>query len=470
MTRAAIRTPVLALSALALCALASSGALAQAQTQAAVPAVPALPDAGPGGMTLLQAYETALQQDAVIRAARASADAKRERLPQALSQLLPNVSASIGRNRNHLLSITPGFTGPVAGDQHYFSGSKVLQIRQPLFRPYQIADYKQAQAQVADANASLDRETQNLANRVAGAYFDALLAEDQLRLALVQKTAYTTQLDSAKRRFSGGAGVRTDIDDAQARVDLAVAQELEARQNVDYTRRALQVIVNVPVTRLARLDENKLKLASDSAGRLDDWIARAEANSPELRSLRAQREAARREVDKARSGHLPTVDAVAAWSKSDSDTVTSVGSHYDNRSIGVQVNIPIFSGGYTSSQTRQAVADLERADEALEATRRDLNLRVEKEYRGVTEGVLRVRALEQAVKSAGVTVESNRRSYQGGARTLVDILNAEQQRVVSLRDLSQARYMYLASHVRLRALVGDADATTIAEMNGWLAP
>jgi len=443
---------------------AISGALVAASLMAALPA------GAQGVLNLSQAYRAALEQDAQIRSARAGADAKRERLPQARAQLLPNVSANASRNRNHLISTTPGLTGPVTGERHYDSSSRALVIRQPIFRPYQIADYQQAKALVADANAVLDKETQNVAIRVSGAYLNALLAQDQLALVVAQKAAYTTQLDSATKRFRAGAGVRTDIDEARARLDLAIAQELEARQNVDFTRRQLQVMVNMPVTALAPVDERKLREANFQPNRLEDWTERAELTSPELRSLRAQREAARREIDKARSGHLPTLDAVAQWSINNSDNVTSIDTRYNNKSLGLQLSVPIFAGGHTSSQTRQAVADLERVEQALEATRRDLGLRVETEFRGITEGVLRIRALEQAVRSAEVTVESNRRSFQGGSRTLVDILNAEQQLVSAQRDLANARYTYMISHVRLRALAGEADETAIAEVNGWLRP
>jgi len=321
---------------------------------------------------------------------------------------------------------------------------------------------------VADAEAALDKEIQNVGVRVAGAYLDALLAEDQLELVMIQKRAYTTQLDAAKKRLAGGAGVRTDIDEAQARVDLTLAQELEARQNVDFTRRQLQVMVFVPVTRLVPVDPRKLDLARPNPDRLEDWTERAELASPELRSLRAQVEASRSEIDKARSGHLPTLDAVALWSISQNDTVTQTNSRFDNKSIGVQLNVPIYSGGYVSSQTRQAVADLERANQALEATRRDLGLRVEKEFRGITEGILRVRALEQAVRSAETAVVSSRRSFEGGVRTLVDVLNAEQQQVSALRDLANARYQYMISRVRLRALAGEADGAALDEINAWL--
>jgi outer membrane protein, protease secretion system len=443
--------------------------LAFAQTPAAAAANTAAQQAAP--LTLSQAYRAAMEQDATIRAARAATDARRERLPQARSQLLPNVSATLTRNKNHLDSTTPGAGGlPVNDEQRYTSSNRALTIRQPIFRPYQIADYRQAKAQVADANAVLDKETQNVAVRVATAYLEALLAQDQLALVRTQKATYTTLLDAARKRFSAGAGVRTDIDDAQAKLDLTTAQELEARQNVDYTRRALQVLVNSPVTAIAPLDDRRLKLQRPNPDRLEDWTARAELNSPEMRSLVAQREAARHEIDKARSGHLPTLDAVAQWSVSDSDNVTRINSKYDNKAIGLQLNIPIFAGGQVSSQARQAVAELERAEQALEVTRRDLGLRIEREFRGITEGVARVGALEQAVRSSEIMVQSNRRSYEGGSRTLLDIQNAEEQRVSALRDLAQARYQYILARIRLQALAGDADEATIAEVNGWLKP
>lgn len=469
MQRTLTGAPRLARLALA-CAMAASPLLATGP--AAAQAVAAASTAQQAAsLTLAQAYRAALEQDATIRAARATADARRERLPQARSQLLPNVSASASYNKNHLVSTTPGLGGvPVKGDERYDSNNRALTVRQPIFRPYQFADYKQARAQVEDANAQLDKETQNLAVRVSSAYFEALLAQDQLALLQTQRQVFTTQLDAARKRFAAGAGVRTDVDDSQAKLDLAIAQELEARQNVDYTRRALQVMINMPVTALAPLDAGKLKLLRPNPDRLEDWTQLAEVSSPEIRSLTAQRDAARFDIEKARSGHLPTLDAVAQWSVSDSDNVTRINSRYDNKAVGLQLNIPIFAGGQVNSQTRQAVAALEQSEQALEATRRDLGLRVEREFRNITEGIARVTALEQAVRSSEIMVQSNRRSYEGGSRTLVDILNAEEQRMTALRDLAQSRYQYVLGRVRLRALTGGADMSTIDEISAWLRP
>ncbi|MBK6592029.1 MAG: TolC family outer membrane protein [Burkholderiales bacterium] len=422
-------------------------------------------------LDLSQALEAALEQDPTIRAVRAATLARQERVPQARAQLMPNVSLSASRNNNDLENTAPNFLGePATTNSRYVSGNATLTVRQPLFRKYQFADYQQAQSQVDDANAVLERELQNLAVRVSGAYFEALQASEQLALVLAQKTAYSTQLDAARKRFNGGAGTRTDIDEAQAALDLNLAQELEARQNITFTRRQLQMMIGRPVDNLSTVDPSKLELTNPSPDSVDTWVERAEAHSPEIQSLRAQLEAARLEIEKARSGHYPTLDAIAQWSRSESENVTSVNTSYKNRSIGLQFNLPLYSGGYVSSTVRQALAEQERATQALEAMRRDIDIRVHKEFRGVTEGVLKVKALEQAVRSTEQVAISNRRSFEAGSRTLMDTLNAEQQRVSAQRDLAQARLFYLISRVRLHALTGGAKEEAISQINGWLTP
>ena len=420
-------------------------------------------------MDLLQAYQAAQQQDATILASRAAAQAGRERLPQARSQLLPSISASVGRNQNNLVSIVPNSLGQEqTSESHYPSSNRTLTVRQPLFRTHLAAQYRQAEAQVQDAEATLAQDEQNLAVRVGGAYFEAMLTHEQLALVRAQRTAYPTQLDAARKAFAAGSGTRTDVDDAQARLDMNVAIEIEARQNVDYTLKQLEIMVNQPVDKLATLDVAKLDLLEPQPNVLQDWIARAETSSPQLQSLRAQVESSRQEVKKAGSGHYPTLDAVAQWSRSESENILNVQSSYTNGSVGLQLNIPIFSGGYVNSSVRQALAGQEHAEQALEAGRRDLGVRVYKEFRGMTENIPKVKALELALRSADQLVLSSRKSFQAGSRTVIDVLNAEQQRMMVLRDLAQARYMYLIAKIRLLALVGAADDEAVAAINRML--
>ncbi len=420
-------------------------------------------------LDLLQAYEAAKLQDANILATRAATLAGRERLPQAKAQLLPSVGLSLSANRNQLSSTTPNFLGQEqTTDTSYPSSNQTLTVRQPLFRAQLTAQYRQARALVDDAEALLAQEEQTLVVRVASAYFEALLTYEQLALVLNQQSFNKTQLDAARKIFAAGAGIRTDVDEAQARLDMNLALEIEARQNVTYTLQQLQLLVNQPVDQLDRLDVDKLELLGLQPARLDGWIERAELNSPQLVSLKAQIEAAREEVAKARAGHYPTLDAVAQWSRSNSETVTNLQSRYTNAAIGLQLNIPIYSGGAVNSLVRQALANQERAEQALEGTRRELGVRVNKEFRGVTESLPKIRALEQAVLSADQLVLSSRRSLQAGSRTVIDVLNAEQQRMVILRDLTQARYLYLISKVRLLALVGGADLEAVVAINRML--
>lgn len=421
-------------------------------------------------MDLSAAYEAALSQDANIRAARAANEAGQERLPQARSQWLPNVSLSASRNNNKLKSLTPDTLGVLQeSGSDYVSKNRTLSWRQPLYNKGKFADLEQAFFQVADADALLARESQLLSIRVGEAYFGGLLAQDQLALLLAQETMTRAQYDAAKKMFAAGSGTRTDIDEVQARLDLNAAQLLEARQNVDYARQQLAMLVNQPVEQLTPLDVTRLQLLGPNPATLAQWETLAHEGSPEIKALEARKEAARLQVEKSSSGHLPTLDMVAQWSISDSENVTRVDSSYNTRSVGVQLSVPLYAGGYVDSAVRQALAEQVRAEETLEATRRDLRLRIHKEFRGVTEGVLRIKALEQAVRSSEQAVISTRKSSLAGLRTQLDVLKAEAQRVESLRDLAQARYVYLLSRLRLRSLAGMAERASINEISVCLS-
>lgn len=422
-------------------------------------------------MGLLDAYQTALEQDSTIRSARAALDVGRERLPQARSQLLPSLSANVARNSNKLTSTSTNLLSQESSTKDdYFSDNKSLSLRQPLFNMQRFFQYKQAQDVVNEAEATFERDVQNLTVRVGGAYLEALLSAEQLKLVLVQKQQYLTVLDAAKKALAAGTGTRTDIDEAQSRLDMALAQELEARQNEDYTRRQLEILLNQPVKQLNQLKATGLQNLPPLAHALDVWVDKALVQSPEVKAMQARLEAANKEIQKARAGHAPTLDAVLQWSDSGSENVSRLNSRFENKAIGFQLTVPLYQGGYVSSLERQAAADKLRQQEALEALRRDLGLRVHREYRGVTEGVLKIRALEQALRSGTQLLDSTRKSVQAGVRSQLDVLNAEQQLATTQRDLVQARYMYLISRLRLYSLSGQDPFQNMLEINSAFAP
>lgn len=427
--------------------------------------VASLYGASANSMNLLDAYQLALDQDATIRASRATLAAGRERLPQARSQLLPSVQASFSRNNNDVDTTAPNFLGQdTTTNNTYKSFGNSISLRQPLFSLQRYFQYEQAKDQVADAEATHQRDLQELIVRVGGAYMEVLLTEDQLKLVLAQKQQYTALLDASQKALKAGTGTRTDIDDAQARLDMSLAAELEARQNKDFTRRQLEILVNQPVDTLSALSLNGFANLPSELPPLQVWLDQAQSNGPEVLSLQARLAAADKEISKVKSAHAPVLEGIAQWNDSGNENVTRQNSRFVSKSVGIQLVVPIYQGGYVSSQVRQAVADKTRFEEALEATRRDLNLRVHKEYRGVTEGVLKVRALEQAVRSAEQLVISTNKSKSAGVRTMLDVLNAEQQLAQVKRDLVQARYLYLMARLRLASLVGKAPLEAITEV------
>lgn len=418
------------------------------------------------GLDLEKAYLAARLNDATTLAAQAGAQAAREVLPQARAQLLPNIGASMVRNRNQLKSETPDFRGVINSNSYnYPSSNDTLTLRQPILRGGLWAQLDQAHAQVQESEALLENEYQNLAVKVAGAYFEALLAKEQVLLIRSQVASRRATLDAAVKMFAAGSGTRTDIDETQARLDLALAQELEANQAVASTRQQLQNLVGEPFESLAPLREEALALEDLQPDRVEDWILRAEGSSAELRVMNARLDAARQEVKKVSSGHLPTLDAILQWSRSSSENSNSLDSRYETRSAGLQLSIPLYAGGGVNSAVRQAIANEERAQHALEAVRRDVSFRVHKEFRGVTEGLLRIKALTQAVKSAKQAEISADKSLLAGVRTRLDVLNAQDTKLLAMRDLAQARFVYLISRLRLAALVSAADAEAIASMN-----
>jgi TolC family type I secretion outer membrane protein len=423
---------------------------------------------------LMDAYRLALTNDANFQASRASADAAREALPQARAGLLPQISISASRSRNNTEQTSQSvLTGQdVSREYDYMAKSAVLSLRQPLFRMGNVAQYYQAEAQVASAEATLEKDTQQLAVRVAGAYFDALVARDKLESIRAQKEAYAGQLALAERALAAGFGTRTDIDEARARLDMANAQEIDAQRNLDVAERTLASILNqrVPAATLSRIDAQRLQLAGPQPATIDAWLAQAEELNPELNAIRANIEVAQREVDKGRAAHLPTLDLVASRSDSDSESNNTIGTRYQTSSIGVQLNIPLYAGGQVNSAIRQAQANLEKTRQQYEGGRRQLEVMVAKEYGGVEQGVARVKALEQALRSAEQALLSTRKGVQAGTRNSVDVLNALQQLASVRLDLAQARADYAMGRLRLKAAAGTLAETDVVEVNAWLGP
>lgn len=405
-------------------------------------------------LDLIGAWHQALERDAQYQAAQASAQAAREALPQARALMLPSVGFSAQSSQND--TVQTSLTTQAAQSYSYNANSHSLTLKQALIRPAYLAQIDQAQAQVGAAEETLRHDTQQLALRVAGTYFDVLSAVQTQHTQQAQVDAFTGQLALAQKYLQAGRGTRTDTEEAQAKLDLAQAQLIQARNAVFVAERAFSAVVGqaTPATRLSPLNPRLLPLDAIAPDSLPQWLADAQDRNPELQVLKRQLEAAEVDIRKQQAGHLPTLDAVVSRTVSSSESNTTVGTRYRTFSAGVQLYVPLFSGGAQSSVVRQAVAHRERSSQNLQAAQRQLEVNVAKEFSATVEGAARVRALEQAERSAQTVVTATEKGWLAGTRHRVDILSAQQQAFATQLELVRARHAWAMAYLKLKAAAG----------------
>jgi outer membrane protein len=423
------------------------------------------------GTDLMQVYRDALEYDAQFAAAKASREAGQEKLPQARAGLLPALSATASTTWNDV-DFRRRTPGAATVDTAYNSNGYQLTLTQPIFRWQNVEQYRQGKLAVAVADAQFAQAKQELILRVCQAYFDVLLAQDSVELAQAQKKAIAEQLEAAKRNFEVGTATITDTHEAQARFDLATAQELAAQNELELKRQALrQLIGKVPET-LARL-RPQVQLQRPQPDDMGKWVEAAETGSPLVQAQEAALEIAEREIGKQRAGHLPTLDLIATRGRNSATgalTAGLAGPGYDSHvsTVGVQLTLPLFAGGATLSREREAVALREKARAELDNTRRSVALGARQAYLGVTNGMAQIKAFEQALVSSQSSLESNKLGYEVGVRINIDVLNAQQQLYATRRDLARARYETLLAQLRLKAAAGSLGEDDVQAINALL--
>lgn len=422
------------------------------------------------GMGLLEAWNAALDADPGYRAARYELEAGRQALPIARSTLRPSVNITTSdtkvRGTREFGNVAPG--SPAEQNLDYMSRQRALNVRMPLLNMDGRARVRQGEAQVQYSEALFDARGKDLANRLGKAYFDLLFALDSVELAQGQVDAYRGQVAFAQRRLQAGEGTRTEVAEAEARLDLAQVNLIETRDQVDVVRRALQNIVGrdtigvVPPTR--QVEPRPLEPAT-----LEAWLAMAEDRSPEVRARRFSVEAARHEVARNRAGHYPRIDAVAAASRLQNDSVNTLNSDINQRSFGLQVTVPIYQGGYVDATTEQAIANLRRTESDLDAELNTQRVEVRRQFLAAQNGMTKLDSYAKAVRSSEVALEATRRGFQAGLRTSLDVLDAQRQLFQSRRDQAQARYQYLLAVLQLRVSAGMPPEEAVSTLNAMLA-
>lgn len=404
---------------------------------------------------LLDIYRAAQAEDAPFAAARAAQQAGQEKLTQGRALLLPTVNLNANTTYNDV-------NAPY-GASKYNSHGYGVSVVQPLFREQNWALYNQSELQTAIAEAQFKAAQQDLILRSAGAYFEVLIAQDTVQLTAAQKAAIGQQLEQAKRNFEVGTATITDTYEAQARFDLILAQELAAANDLELKRRDLQRLINADLPPLNVLGA-AFSLGSPEPADVQHWVDEARQANVQVVIAEAAYRLAEEEVARNRGGHLPTVDLVGNYAKNTGCSFTVCG---DTRStsVGVQLNMPLFQGGATQSKWREADANREKAKQDLEDARRNVAWQARQAYLGVVSGIARVNALQQALKSSESLLEASKLGQEVGVRTSLDVLNAQQQLYSTRRDLYQAQYNYLVSHLRLKAAAGNLQEGDLERVN-----
>lgn len=418
---------------------------------------------------LLQIYRDALANDPTLASARATWLATQESVPQARAGLLPSVTLVGNANRQNFYEKL--HTDPSQSVTENFPAyNYTVSASQPLYRKQNLVALDQAKQTVGQSDFVLTSVRQDLIVRVAQAYLDVLLARFNIELTESQKAAVSENLAQARRNFEVGTATITDTNDAQAKYDQIVAQEISTQNDLDNKLAALRAIIGRAPKELKPFGGG-FAPQLPTPNTLDAWIEAAVRDNPQVRIAQANYDIAVLEVDRQRAGHYPTVDLVASFNQgyqggSSSTSLTSAAA-FDSRLsvIGVQLNVPLYLGGLIDSRVRQAVANQERTRQDLETARRSAQLSAQTAFNGVTSGVAQVTAFEQAVKSAQVSYDSTKLGLEVGVRTNLDVLNQQQQVFQTRFNLAQSYYNFVISGLKLKQAVGTLSDPDVDELN-----
>lgn len=430
-----------------------------------------------GAADLLQAWQLAQTADPVLAAARYTLQMAEQRLPQARAALLPTVNFTAGANRQ---SGTASFDGgpDVQRDPHGRNWS--VQLTQPLYKPQHWAGLQQAQAQLRQAEQQFRIAQQDAILRLAQAYFDVLVAQENAAVAHAQGAAMAQQLRLAQRNFEVGMTTVTDIHEAQSRFQLARAQQVVTRSELEQKRAELQKILGESPDTLAglRVDaalpapRGQADAQNAQAG-AEHWMLLAQRQHPEVLLQQAAAEAAELELERQRLGHAPSLELTA--SRNGSFNAGSLSTPADTRirnqsgQVGVQLTVPLYAGGATTARVREALAGRDKAQADLLAAQRRAAAAARQAHAAWLQGGAQTEALAAAVTASRSQVEASQIGYRIGTRINIDVLNAQQQLYAAERDLFKAKADTLIHSLRLKAAVGLLEPDSLQSLNELLA-
>ena len=404
---------------------------------------------------LSQIYQQALSNDPATLSAKANKEAAYSGIDISRASLLPQISLSLSETRNR-------------GDSESDVSSMSATLRQSVFDFSNWKSLGRAELVASQADANYGLALQNLIVRVTQTYFEVLRTEDDLEFSKAEKRAIARQLEQTKQRFEVGLTAITDVHEAQALYDNAEASEIRAQYEVEKSQEALWEITGNYYKEISPLDTNKFSASMPAPKDINSWSRIAEDKNLQLAASKISVDIAQKDIDIARSGHMPTLDLSASVGKTDTDT-SAANTSVDSRSATLSLSVPIFSGGATTARTSQARHGFVSASEERERVHRSVVKDVRSNYFDVTAAISRIKALEQAVVSAESALKATEAGFEVGTRTIVDVLNSTRNLYDAKRNLSSARYGYITSVLSLKLAAGTLSETDVSEINAGLA-
>ena len=421
--------------------------------------------------SLLDIYHQALAHDPTLASATSANQAAQELLEQGKALYRPTVNFSAGANatQSDIRYIGGGFNPFKAeqGRSNYEGYNYGVDARQPIYRKQNLVQMDEAATQVSQADRQLLLSQQALILRTTQSYFDVLIAQDKIELINAQKAAILSQLEQAKANFEVGTSTITDVNEAQARHDLIVAQEIAANNEYQIAQRSVQAITG-EIPKLLAPVKADIKTNHLVQG-MDEWLKVAAQNNLNIHIQQDTLKLSEQEIERAKAGHLPTLDAVASYTDNYANGgYTGFGNELKAGVIGLQLQIPLYQGGAVSSKVRQAALNKQKAQDDVEIARRETELETQRAYLNLSTSIAQVSAYEQALISSQSQLDSTKLGYEVGVRTSVDVLNAQQQLFSAKRDLLQSRYNYLVNIIRLKVAAGVVAEVDLADINQQL--
>ena len=416
--------------------------------------------------SLIALFNAAKGYDATYQSAKSQADATRAHSDQAKAGILPTVGLSAGVSATNQSSSLASLNGST-----YNTQSAALSASQPVYRPGNWVAFEQGKKQTQIAQSQLLAAEQDLIVRVSQAYFDVLAASDTLTFLRSQKAAVAEQLASAKRNFEVGTATIVDTRDAQARYDLTVAQELAADNDLRVKSLALDQLVGQNATAPKPL-RAPLVLSDVQPADVNQWVQQSEANNPVIQQSVLALDVAKMETEKARDGHLPTLDLTGSYGvvNNNGSSTTSASYNVNQASVGLSFNLPLFAGYSIQNRVKETLALEDKARSDLDAAKRTVAQATRTAFYGVQSGLSQVKAYEAAEVSTQSALDANKLGYQVGVKINIDVLNAESQLYSTKATLALARYNVLMSGLKLRQASGVLNDDDLQPINAQLEP